>query len=269
MSESTRSLERVMPDIVDDMDGSIVSAVAADTARTVHEVALVESMVAALRPASVRATVPSDWVDFGGKLHLQGTGVDRIAPHWGLVFGAFKMERENHDDGTFSYICAGPVGCRKTGVFFQMLEGMRWSGDGFFTEPIDPSDVRKAAFENWKSRAGMMLTGLRGLTQADVAKLGLTGVQTIEFKKGAKGGKAQAMNTEGVALVPFGAKYKGHPVTELDAPAMKWYIEAAEKAIVDPEKAQYRAKNKAWLDSLLAEQERRFQATSGPEEGAP
>jgi len=58
--------------------------------------------------------------------------------------------------------------------------------------PPDELDVRKAAITNWQCRAASMLTGLRGLTPADLAAAGLSGVKKVDFAGGTKGGATSA-----------------------------------------------------------------------------
>ena len=169
-----------------------------------------------LIPASIKCTKPQDWVEMGGKVYLQGTGVERIAGLWGLVFDAPKIEKMDLGGGDFAYVVSGMAGSRRTGVFYKSIEGGRASDDPFFDRfdedkpqdfkslPADQRrewhrahrirpdelDVRKAAVTNWQTRAASMLTGMRGLTKADLEQAGLTGVKSVQFASGAKGGAA-------------------------------------------------------------------------------
>ena len=70
-----------------------------------------------LIPASIKCTKPQDWVEMGGKVYLQGTGVERIAGLWGLVFDAPKIEKMDLGGGDFAYVVSGMAGSRRTGVF--------------------------------------------------------------------------------------------------------------------------------------------------------
>jgi hypothetical protein len=172
--------------------------------------ALIPKLVA----ASVRATRPQDWIAVGEKVYLQGTGVERVAALWGLVFGIPSVIREDTPDGEYSYIVTGSVVCRKTGVGYQGVVGGRSSRDPFFDEfdepkpanfkdlpkserdawreahriPPDPMEVRKSAVTNWQTRGASMVTGMRGLTVADLESNGIKGVQKIEYGKGSRGG---------------------------------------------------------------------------------
>lgn len=178
--------------------------------------------------ASIRMTKPQDWIAMGGKVYLQGTGVERMATPWGLVFGEPKVVREDYPDGEFAYIVTGPVGSRRTGVYYQAVQGGRSSRDPFFDAfaaekpdnfrqlpreeqedwkkknriPPDPMEVRKAAFTNWQTRGASMVTGMRGLTPEDLEREGLTGVKKVEFRSGARGGDATSgdLKAEATAL---------------------------------------------------------------------
>jgi hypothetical protein len=167
-----------------------------------------------LLPASIKATRPEDWVDQGGKAYLQATGVERLAPLWGLVFGKYTVEREDHGDGSYSYVVRGPIMSRRTGVIYGEVVGGRSSSDPFFDEfderkpdglrdltpgeqqawkrahrvPPDPLEVRKAAVTNWTTRGASMLAGMRGLTVAYLEDCGVKGISRVEYGTGQKGG---------------------------------------------------------------------------------
>jgi hypothetical protein len=173
-----------------------------------------------LIPASIKCTKSQDWVDMGGKAYLQATGVERIAPLWGLVFGAPEIEKIEQGGGEYYFVARGFAASRRTGCFYKSVEGGRSSDDPFFdrfdedkpqyetwkamssdekrdwkrTHRIAPDelDVRKAAITNWQCRAASMLTGLRGLTPADLEAAGLTGVKQVAFAGGTKGGATSA-----------------------------------------------------------------------------
>jgi len=169
-----------------------------------------------LIPASIKCTKPQDWVEMGGKVYLQGTGVERIAGLWGLVFGEPTIEKLPLDGEDYAYVVSGFAASRRTGVFYKSIEGGRSSDDPFFDRfdedkpndfkslaadvrrewhrvhriRPDELDVRKAAVTNWQTRAASMLTGMRGLTKKDLEDAGLTGIKSVQFASGAKGGAA-------------------------------------------------------------------------------
>jgi hypothetical protein len=185
------AVEREVPDVTEGLDSP--AAWAMQRVDPVAELAKFEAaaeLMKKLIPASIRATRSQDWVKMGNKVYLQATGVERLAPLWGLVFGTPKVVKEPNEDGSYSYIVTGPAYSRRTGVGYQEITGGRSSSDPFFGDDADPLDIRKAAVTNWMTRAASMLTGLRGLTQADLDANGVTGVAEVNYKAGGKGGSA-------------------------------------------------------------------------------
>lgn len=180
--------------------------------------------------ASIRMTHPQDWIAMGDKVYLQSTGVERMATPWGLVFGEPKVTREDYPDGEYAYVVVGPIGSRKTGVYYRAIQGGRSSRDPFFDRfdedrpdkeswnqltseqraawkklhrlPVDPMEVRKAAFTNWQCRGASMVTGMRGLTEKDLQEQGLSGIKKVSFGSGARGGDTTPgdLKQESVAL---------------------------------------------------------------------
>lgn len=255
-----------------------------------HEITLYRKLVA----ASIAATRPQDWVIMGDRAYLQGTGADSVARVWGIMFGAATITREVHPDlpgpdgkATYTYICAGPIGCKKTGMVFENLEGTRWSGDKFFWGkridqstgeeimiPPDPSDVRKAAFENWKGRGVGMIAGLRNVTPEDLALAGMTKVGKVEFQKGAQGGtvapgrKATAWRTP-KNFGPAEARDKAINDPSVTLSHLEWYLDQANKKLKDPTKKEWWEKEKAWKAHLEAELDARFAGTGDQGDGEP
>lgn len=203
------------PDVETEMPGQFAIA-RLDPRTALAEFEAAAEMHPKLVKASIKMTKPQDWIAMGGKVYLQGTGVERMATPWGLVFGEPKVVREDYPDGEFAYIVTGPVGSRRTGVYYTAVQGGRSSRDPFFDAftaekpdnfrqlpreeqedwkrkhriPPDPMEVRKAAFTNWQTRGASMVTGMRGLTLEDVEKEGLVGIKKVEFRSGSKGGDA-------------------------------------------------------------------------------
>lgn len=147
------------------------------------------TLLAKLRPASIQATLSQDWVEMGKNVYLQGTGVERLGPLWGLRFETPKVVREEYDDGHYGYVVSGKVGSSFTGADIY-VEGGRSSRDPFFGKDADPMDVRKAAVTNWMTRGASMVCGLRHLTRKDLEDNGIKGVTTVEYKTASKGGSA-------------------------------------------------------------------------------
>lgn len=283
------AVDREVIDIGGETDLPVAVAGTVDVEREVKNFEAMVKLQNALIPATIRVTRPQDWVEMGDKVYLQGTGVERIAALWGLVFGAPEVERVDLPGGEFAYTCRGMVASRRTGVIYRSIEGGRSSDDPFFdtfdedkpsgfynmsadeksawkrAHRITPNelDVRKAAVTNWQTRAASMVTGMRGLKKADLEKEGIIGVQSVAFGAGTKGGQAKSVNTAGVATVPWGQK-QGTPVTDLLDNDLTYYLSKAVAAINDPGKARFRAKEQAWHDAILSEQARRANLDDGP-----
>lgn len=211
------AVEREVPDIIqlpDELGGWKMQAV--DPVAELAKFEASAQLQRVLLPASIKATRPEDWIDQGGKAYLQATGVERLAPMWGLVFGKYTVEKEVHEDGEYSYVVRGPIMSRRTGVIYGEVVGGRSSSDPFFDEfderrpkdwdertseqkaawklahrvPPDPLDVRKAAVTNWSTRGASMLMGMRGLTVDFVQSVGEFGaVARVSFGSGGKGGE--------------------------------------------------------------------------------
>lgn len=210
-----KSVDADVMDVETEMPGQFAIA------RVDARVALAEFEAAAeLHPKlvrlSIKMTKPQDWIEMGGHVYLQATGVERIATPWGLIFGEPKVVREDYPDGEFAYIVTGPVGSRKTGVYYRAVQGGRSSKDPFFDtfdedRPKnwgdmpgpektawkrqhrilpDAMDVRKAAYTNWQCRGASMVTGMRGLTAKDLEEQGHSGIKRVEFSSGGRGGDA-------------------------------------------------------------------------------
>lgn len=203
-----------LPEVNDDLAPGPWAMTKVDPAAELAAFESAAALLAKLVPASIKATRPQDWVEMGGRVYLQATGVERLAPLWGLVFDEPKVTKYDLNGGEFYFSVVGRVWCRRTGVFYGGAEGGRSSADPFFDTfdedkpddfkkwpsdqqadwkaahriPPDPMDVRKAAVTNWMTRAASMLTGLRNLTRADLEQAGVTGVASVQYGKGGKGG---------------------------------------------------------------------------------
>lgn len=167
-----------------------------------------------MRPASIKATLPEDWIAHGEVAYLQATGVERLAPLWGLLFGRYTVTKIQKAGGAYAFEVRGPVMSRRTGVVYADAVGGRSSDDPFFDsydEPRPPKfnelpgaeqeawkrshrvqpdelDVKKAAVTNWTTRAATMLAGLRGLTVAYLEANGVKGIKKVEYGSGSRGG---------------------------------------------------------------------------------
>lgn len=113
-------------------------------------------------------------------------------------------------------------------------------------------DLIKGALANLAHQAVTQILGLRFLTPADFAELGL------DLKKLPRRADFhdRGGDDDSVPRVAFG-KNKGKAITDLSDNSLKWYIEAAQTTIADPAKAKYKAKEERWLGHLEAERDRR------------
>ena len=202
---SLAAIDQDAPD-VDTMPDAGYAMAEVDPISELKKFEAAAELMTKLVPATIRVTKPQDWVEMGGKVYLQGTGVERMAPLWGLIFGRPEVERVDYPDGHFDFVVTGPAGSRRTGVYYRSVTGGRSSRDRFFWprvdgdgkietgERFDPSrhidalDVRKAAITNWQCRSASMLAGMRGLTPADLKAAGIEGVASVQYQKGSQGG---------------------------------------------------------------------------------
>ena len=207
-------IDREIIDTETETEGTPQAMVRQDPRSVLAEFEATAALIPKLVSASIPVTRPQDWIAVGDKVYLQGIGAERIAAMWGLILGEPRIVREDYPDGEFAYAVTGSVVCRKTGVGYQGVIGGRSSRDPFFDsfdEPKpqgfrdlpkdqqaawrethrimpDPMEVQKAAVTNWQTRAASMITGMRGLTLADLTANGITGVTKIEYGAGKKGG---------------------------------------------------------------------------------
>jgi hypothetical protein len=249
--------------------------------------AAIAEMAAKIVPATIKATRPGDWLAMGSadtpaaerKVYLQGPGLDRIMPLWGIVTGRTTCTREDYPDGTFAYVFAGPMKSTRTGVTLLNVEGGRWSGDDFFRRfewvvtgrdetgkeirerrllPVDPLEVRKSGFQNWLCRGVAILGGLRGLTVADLERYGITGVKGISFDSGGKGGGGGKAGK--VEKTPNFGPAALTAIADLSDAHLAFYSNASRKNIEDPKKVEYHAIEKKRLQAYEAEASRRAEA---------
>src|SRR5207249_4328009 len=156
---SNGALEREVPDVSDD-DTKMIGPWPMARVDPVAELAAFEAaaeLQKKLITASIRATKPQDWVEMGGKVYLQATGVERISALWGLLFGEPAVIKEDIPGGGYEYIVSGAAGSRRTGVYYKAITGGRSSTDPFFDQfdddkptgfkqlPIDEQRQWKAA----------------------------------------------------------------------------------------------------------------------------
>lgn len=119
-----------------------------------------------VRNLALKVTQPCDWDNLGGKAYLNISGVHRVAALLSISWEIEPAEREDHEDGHFTYKCEGLF---QSPLLNQMCtaEGTRSSTDPFFAlangqavppKEIDRNKVRKGAYTNCKIRGVKQLT---------------------------------------------------------------------------------------------------------------
>jgi hypothetical protein len=140
---------------------------------------------AATRDMSLKLTLPSDWMDFGGNPYLTASGAERLKALWGVYIRGLQItpamdevRRRLRAGEHVSVQVVATAGSRVTGEESEFVGG-RSSEDGWLSErqgglmEVDPADLIKAAMSNLEVQAVTRLLGLRGLTWEDLAKQGI------------------------------------------------------------------------------------------------
>lgn len=167
--------------------------------------------------AACKATLPHDWIDFGGKPYLEGEGAMRIAAAVGLQLSApvFADEKGEWFEGELFFECAveatwpltgativGTGDCNSKDKFFA--EGANshlakalaaTNGNERLARKLIALDVKKKAISNAISNAVKGVLGLKGLTWEDLKALGMGQQQAgakVEYKKGGVAQKKDA-----------------------------------------------------------------------------
>lgn len=150
----------IMPSIRDEDIAAVVAAVQKQA-----------DAVVAIKAALFRLCSPRDFVDMGGEPYLTEDGAVKLIGPLQVEMEMMEGERINHDDGTYEYKFAGRARCGTLATGWVPIVGSRWSGDKFFssqTGPLDPGDVRKAAYTSFRALAVKTSAGLGGITWAQV-----------------------------------------------------------------------------------------------------
>ena len=158
--------------------------------------------------ACLRRAQPDDFIDFDGKPYLEGEGADRIAATVGIQLGRPLIEVRTVGDDIFvevvgeaTWPMTGAIAsefgsCSTRDKFFSGRDGdsatmsrllESANGDRKLAAEMLAGHVKKKAIANWKSRVVSAVLGVKGLTWADLEKLGLNRSQSgaaVQFKKG-------------------------------------------------------------------------------------
>ena len=205
---------------------------------------------------AISLTSPGQWTVFAGKgkdgvyresIYPTGGAADTILRRaFGLSWGEKVVTVHQSPDGPEAVCVAWLMqGDRPV----EQFEGRRKLGGFIKTE----ADMRKGAVENMKSVAVRDLLGLRFRTPAELREMGLDVgklERRAEFQDHAK-------DESGVPVIEWGKK-RGTPLSALADRELDWYIEAAKKAIADPDKAQWAGKERGRLAQYEAERASRL-----------
>lgn len=251
--ENGQAVALVPTGLVDDQ----LLAVAAAAERRVEAINRIKIL-------SLKVTNAHDWNDQGGKPYMGVSGAEKVARLFGISWRLDPPVREDHDDGHFDYSFKGYF---SMGTAEVEVIGTRGSQDPFFggskDKPIPPSeidrnDVKKGAMTNCIGNGISRLLGIRNLTWEELASAGI---------KREDVGKVTYANSDPNAAMklPNYGNFKGRQMDDKSVPIdeLRYYLSGAEKSIIDPEKAKYKANNERMRDALKAEIAKR-EAASKP-----
>lgn len=146
-----------------------------------------------LRAAAVKRTFPSDWVQFGPNVFLEGDGGLRLAPVVGLELTNVQKEITTTEDGTVVVTMRGDAFSKLFGVRIEALERTRTDRDGFLrgkADRADLADVVSACHKGLIARAAQLVCGLSGLTPEELkSRYGIDPAGKVEFKTSASDAK--------------------------------------------------------------------------------
>lgn len=151
-----------------------------------------------IRQASLKMTLPDQWLDQGGKPYLQIGGSERIAQGWGISISktdTSNPEWREDSKGNKYYEIKAKVTATFRGRDYEQ-EGSATSKDKFFGKvgkvlkeesEIAISDIRKKALTNAMNRVIKSIVGLSHVTWEELERAGIKKgkVQAIEYKTAA------------------------------------------------------------------------------------
>lgn len=210
---------------------------------------------------ALKVTNYHDWTDQGGKPYLQVSGAEKIARLFGISWRLDEPNREDHDDGHFSYSFKGYF---SMGTAEIEVVGTRSSQDPFFAghrdhpkppSEIDRNDVKKGAMTNCIGNGISRLLGIRNMTWEEVKAGGIdqSKVGRVDFR--------DSDPNAALSLPNYGTQ-KGKRLDDPSIPIkdLQYYLSGCEKTLKDEGKAKYWAKEEKLRDALKAEISKREQA---------
>lgn len=201
-------------------------------------------------------------------VYFTGGSADRILRMgFSMRWGEKEVHVLTEADGSKTAVATATL-FLSTGEEYERFEGRRTMHlvDGEFRGHVkNENNLIKASLQNMKHIAVVDILGMRELTTADLARLGIDVhalPRRVEFED------HTGHDQGGDMLMPFG-KQKGLKLKEINDRDLEWYIAAAQKSVADPEKAKWKAKEEKRLAAYLAEKERRAKGPPlAPEDAA-
>lgn len=171
---------------------------------------------------AIKRTNPHDWTCIGDKPYLGSSGVEKIAPLFGVRMENVKNERlDREDDKGKSYIYQFTAKFFWQGGSIEAL-GACSSRDKFFgwdsskkiykeLHDVDETNVMKAAYSNLMVNGITRVLGIRNLEWSDLEPFGITKdkVARVDYNKGAQadpGAAGMISEAQGKRLFAIAAK---------------------------------------------------------------
>ena len=230
-----------------------------------------EALFQRVAQVAIAATDPSQWTDLGGKPWPTGPAAETIARRFAVSMVNIHRERFELSDeyGAYALWVYSATFSLPGGRDVMEAEGTCSSRDTFLgldvqEDGYDEGNIMKAAGTNCRINGIMQILGLRGIPWERLERLGLdrSKVTKVEYRKGGKGGGSKAQLPPSERTIPYGNS-KGKKLSELDEKDLKWYREAMSAAVLDPEKARWKADNEAWVAAFDTEIARRANVKAG------
>jgi hypothetical protein len=163
---------------------------------TEREVALAEEAVPhfeRIRRIALEVTRQDDWIDIGGRPHLNSSGAMKVAALFGVSLTGMRVD-ETHEklDGKEVVRYAARLTARFLGREVE-TEGVASSDDAFFSRKngkpvplheVNLNSVRKKAVTNAQVRAVKAILGLGGITWDEVRAAGVSRQKVAAVRHG-------------------------------------------------------------------------------------
>lgn len=231
---------------------------------------------------AIQATHAEQWFDLGGKPWPSGPACETMARRCAVsITNISKIRRESADDkGPFYIWEVSGTASWPNGESIEVF-GTCSSRDNFLgtetgagrkVSEIDEGSIMKAAFTNMEINGITRFLGVRSLSWARLAELGLDREKMgkVGFNTGSQGGGQSASGSS--MEIKFG-KSKGKTLAQLSDEDLAWYTAAFERdaTTTDAEKVKYKPNAEKQLAAAKAEAASRANAKSGttPTNSAP